>query len=64
MGQSAAQQVQVEMVDLLPAIAIAIHQQAIAILRDAFLRGEGARHHEHVADQLLIIRASRHWRSG
>jgi molybdopterin-biosynthesis enzyme MoeA-like protein len=52
---STAQQMNVQVIDFLSPVAVAIHQQAIAALGDPFLGGDSARHDKHVADQLLVL---------
>ena len=47
---------QVDVVDLLPAVAVAVHDEAVAILGNARLAGQLAGDGEHPAQRQLVIR--------
>src|SRR5690606_29340070 len=50
-----ADEVQVQVIDLLPAVRVAVDDQPVAVLGDALLAGQVARHHEHPADQRRVF---------
>ena len=54
----AAQQMQVQVVDLLAAVRIAIDDEAVAAFGDPLLTGEVARHDDHVADRVTSSSSS------
>jgi hypothetical protein len=45
----------VQMIDLLPAISVAVDDEPIAILSDSFLPGQPRGHQQHPSGQLFII---------
>src|SRR4051812_47368838 len=53
----AAKQMHVQVIHHLPAMLVAVDDEPEAILRDAFLPGDVARHYEHVAERGLVFGA-------
>jgi len=47
--------VQVDVVDLLPAVAVAVHDEAVAVLGDPGIGRQLAGHGEHAAERQLVI---------
>lgn len=51
----AAEQMDVQVIDFLSAVLVAVDDEPVAVLGDALVPREVARHGEHVADERLVI---------
>lgn len=51
-----AQQVHMNVINLLPAMTVSIHDQAVAVFGNAFLPGKFCRDGDHTAQRLFVLR--------